>query len=281
MCVDIENAESAEMKVTVPLQSLYEPEAPPSPQLPVTIHRALLHPSHPHSTQSPAHFEHKHHKKHKKKHKKHLPAMDSIAEPPKIAPLRLPVPKQHPSPPLDPAHMHTKHHKHKHKRSHDTLVAADEETPRAKRPRIDPLDLAEEEPSLAEQRLVTPLHLQLPPTTDTHKHKKKKKKHKSSSIPIVNDWEIIDQPKLTHTPSKTMTSEPKVTPTKVDHPPVHSSPGKQMRLLRDLEPSLKEKVVPPVVSSKSPVAAPRVEIVQLTTATPPAPLRPKVPHGTL
>lgn len=304
-----------EMKVVVPLQSLLEPEPADPTQLSVSIPRTLLHPSHPHSTRphtpqqtslaAHSQSEHKSHKKHKKKHKKRsleesAPPSEPQQQPPKIAPLRLPVPKSdppHTPQPLDPAHTHTRHSKHKHKRSRDSMEGSDHydsilEPPKFKRPKIGFLQLGEGNSPEAEKRLVTPLHLQLPPggSHDGHKHKKKKKKHKHSKTSVDEiAWEISKSSEQSLVPSpqpspiKTMPSEPKATPTKIDHPPIQSSPGKQMRLLRGLEQSIRGKEDTTTTTKKQAVVVPRerpVEVVQLTPPTPVAPAKIKVPQGT-
>ena len=295
-----------EMKVVVPLQSLFEPEPPDPTQLPVSIPRTLLHPSHPHSTQpmplpAHSHSDHKSHKKHKKKKHKKSALEESVEpqqQPPKISPLRLPVPKPdppHTSQPLDPAHAHTKHSKHKHKRSRDSMeddhhqgMDATLEAPKFKRPKIGILQLGEGNSPEAEKRLVTPLHLQLPPdiSHDGHKHKKKKKKHKHSKTSgDETAWEVkslVPSPQPSPIKTVPLTSEPKATPTKIDQPPIQSSPGKQMRLLRGLEQSIKGKD-DDTITKKQTVVLPRerpVEVVQLTPPTPVAPARIKVPQGT-
>lgn len=335
------------MRVVVPLQSLVEPAAPvstPHTQLTVSIPRTALHaPRHHQShTHQPhgahqlhmpplAHIspEHKHHKKHKKKHKKHsheIPAHSETLVPashPKIAPIRLPVPK--PDPPLstlptDSSHSHTphtthsKHHKHTHKRSRDSLEEQPHGTtsahgtegfvlPKIKRPKIEGLQFKESQPVEPDKRLVTPLQIQLPPEVahdSGHKHKKKKKKHKHSK-PSGDDvsWEIKkDSPQPTPPqvpPQPSPSKEPthmapslKITPIKIAPPTAQTSPGKQMRLLRGLESSMKEKAKSQSLQGDRPsrrqsgtgkkVEKP-VEVVMLTPPPPAALVRTKTPQG--
>ena len=271
--------------------------------------------------------EHKHHKKHKKKHKRHSHEIPSHSEThvptsqPKIAPIRLPVPKPDPPPstlPTDSSHSHTphtthsKHHKHKHKRSRDSLEEHQHgitsahsvegfALPKIKRPKIEGLQFKESEPVEPERRLVTPLQIQLPPEVahdSSHKHKKKKKKHKHSKLPVDDvSWEIKDSKQPTPaqappqpSPSKDHTHvDPglKISPIKIT-PPAQTSPGKQMRLLKGLESSMKEKVKSQSLlgdkpsrrqSSTGKKMEKPVEVVMLTPPPPAAPVRTKTPQG--
>lgn len=322
--------------VSIPLTLLHPPHSSHHPHAihqPHSLHTThQAHPSHHHSphqipnlpTHSPSEHKH-HHKKHKKKHKKHhhqeVRELQIDPKPQKVAPLRLPVPKSdppqasHASHTMDPTHTHahTKHHKHKHKRSRESMeehhITPSSDTqatgsiqditvPSIKRPKLTGLELTKEQSAEAEKRLVTPLHLQLPPemTHEGQKHKKKKKKHKHSKTSGDEGWEVVKETAKLNSPIKptaqqvpprpspmktpiSMTSEPKATPTIIDHSPAHTSPGKQMQLLRGLKTSHKEKPKDkkqPVAGKENPV---EVRVQTLTPPLPIAPTKAKVPQG--